>query len=81
MERIEWEFNIHQFQHDLFKDAYKGRSLRKIEDETGVSAATLSRIQNGKQPEMDIFLKLCSAMDVSPSKYFQRVVWVKKSSD
>lgn len=37
-----------------------GCSLRDVAAETGVSASTLSRIENGEAPDMETFLMLCS---------------------
>jgi len=76
-----WEFHLLQFQHDLFEDTYKCRSLRQIEDVVDVSASRLSRIKNGKQPNMKTFLKLCSVMATDPADYFCRVILVKTISD
>jgi len=76
-----WEFHLLQFQHDLFEDTYKCRSLRQIEDVVDVSASRLSRIKNGKQPDMKTFLKLCNVMATDPADYCCRVVLVKTISD
>lgn len=36
----------------------RGRSLRQVEEETGISAATLSRVERGSQPELAVVNKL-----------------------
>jgi transcriptional regulator with XRE-family HTH domain len=40
-------------------------SLRDVEDATGVSAATLSRVERGNTPEFGIVTKLAQWLDVS----------------
>lgn len=46
----------------------KGRSLADVGADIGVSAATLSRIENGKQAiALETFLHLCSALQITPS--------------
>ncbi len=44
--------------------------LRKISEETGVSASTLSRIWNGKTPDLLTFGILCKWMGVKMKKFF-----------
>lgn len=41
------------------KDRRGGRGLREVAHEIGVSAATLSRVETGKQPDLETFAKLC----------------------
>lgn len=36
-----------------------------------VSASTLSRIENGKVPDLDIFLQICDWMGVSPDEFMR----------
>jgi transcriptional regulator with XRE-family HTH domain len=42
----------------------RGLSLRDVEGVTGVSAATLSRIERGSRPDLDIVMKLAKWMRV-----------------
>src|SRR6185312_8890619 len=42
----------------------EGLSLRDVEDATGISAATLSRIERGSTPDFDIVKKLAKWLDV-----------------
>ncbi len=45
--------------------------LREIAREIGnVSASTLSRLDNGKTPDMDTFLRLCDWLQVAPEIFF-----------
>jgi transcriptional regulator with XRE-family HTH domain len=44
--------------------------LRATAKEVGeVSASTLSRIEQGKVPDLDTFMKICKWLDVSPEKF------------
>lgn len=36
-----------------------------------VSPSTLSRVENGKLPDMDTFLRLCDWLEVAPSRFFR----------
>lgn len=47
-------------------------SLRDAAKEIGdVSASSLSRIENGKIPDMEVFLRICDWMDVTPDTYIR----------
>jgi transcriptional regulator with XRE-family HTH domain len=47
-----------------------GRGLRATAAEIGgVSASTLSRIEHGKVPDLDTFLRLCKWLGVSPDEF------------
>lgn len=46
------------------------RGLRLVAHEIGdVSAATLSRVEQGKIPDLDTFIKLCSWLEASPDEF------------
>ena len=46
------------------------RGLRSIAQEIGdVSASTLSRVEQGKLPDLETFLRLCQWLDVSPERF------------
>lgn len=38
--------------------------------EIGISKATISRLEKGKMPDMDTFIKVCVWLENEPSKYF-----------
>ena len=42
--------------------------LRDTAKEIGISLATLSRIENGKVPDLDTFSKLCKWLDIDPAQ-------------
>jgi transcriptional regulator with XRE-family HTH domain len=49
------------------------RGLREVAQAMGeISASTLSRIENGKPPEMDVFLRICDWMQVDPATFLTR---------
>src|SRR5262245_22351598 len=53
----------------LLKAKRGKRGLREIADEMGeVSPSTLSRIENGKMPDMDTFLRVCDWLEIAPSE-------------
>ena len=43
------------------------RGLREVAAEVGTSAATLSRIESGKMPDLHTFGKMCRWLDVDPA--------------
>ena len=43
--------------------------MRAAAREVGVSSATLSRIENGKQPDLGTFEKLCRWLEMSPTEF------------
>ncbi len=45
------------------------RGVRQAAKEIGVSPATLSRVENGKQPDLATFEKLCRWLGTSPSEF------------
>ena len=44
------------------------RGLRQVAAEIGISAATLSRVEAGKQPDLGSFTKICAWLDVDPGE-------------
>lgn len=48
----------------VLKERRGGRGLREVAAEIGTSAATLSRIESGKQPDLETFAKLCKWLEV-----------------
>ena len=47
------------------------RTLRDVEEEAGVSASTLSRIERGIQPDLDTYARICDWLD-KPMDYFRQ---------
>jgi len=49
------------------------RGLREISEEmNGIGIATLSRIENGKIPDVETFLAICHWLQVSPSEFIKK---------
>lgn len=46
------------------------RPLREIAKEVGVSAATLSRIENRMAPDLATFAKVCAWLGENPATFF-----------
>lgn len=46
------------------KEKRGGRGLREVAVEIGTSTATLSRVESGKQPDLETFSKLCKWLGV-----------------
>lgn len=64
-------FNISLFSEDVkSKRLNENKSLRLVAKEAGVSFATLSRIENGKIPDIETFGIICEWLEVNHSKYF-----------
>jgi predicted transcriptional regulator len=45
--------------------------LREFSKRAGVSSATLSRVANGKPPDIETFFKICWWMKVSCNKFYK----------
>ena len=52
----------------LVKDKRGSRGLRQVAAEMDISAATLSRVEAGKQPDLDSFTKICTWLAVDPGE-------------
>jgi len=54
----------------MLKNKRADRGLRTVAEEIGdVSAATLSRIEQGKIPDVDTFIKICKWLDVTSDTF------------
>ena len=53
----------------LVREQRGERGVREAAREVGVSAATLSRIENGKQPDLGTFEKLCRWLKINPNEF------------
>ena len=57
---------------NLVRSKRGNKGLRETAKEIGnVSPSTISRVENGKTPDMDTFLALCEWLDVSPAEFIQ----------
>ena len=55
----------------LLVDRRGGRGIREFAREIGISPATLSRIENGKLPDLETFSKICSYLRLDPAEVLQ----------
>ena len=53
----------------LVREQRGARGVRQVADEIGISPATLSRVENGKQPDISTFEKLCRWLQMSPEEF------------
>ena len=54
----------------MLKTKRAGRGLRGVADEiTGVSASTLSRIEQGNVPDLETFMRICKWLGVSADHF------------
>ena len=53
----------------LVREQRRARGVRQVADEIGISPATLSRVENGKQPDISTFEKLCRWLQMSPEEF------------
>lgn len=51
----------------LIRERRGAQGVRTAAAEVGVSPATLSRVENGKQPDLETFEKLCQWLGISPA--------------
>ncbi len=61
-----------QYLAALIRTKRCNRGLREIAQEIGdVSPSTLSRIENGKVPDIDTFLRICDWLQVSSEEFIK----------
>jgi transcriptional regulator with XRE-family HTH domain len=46
-----------------------GRGVRATAADVGISAATLSRVENGNMPDLETFAKICRWLDRDPREF------------
>jgi len=52
----------------VLRDKRGGRGIREVSKEIGVSPSTLSRIECGKLPDLDTFVKICKWLSIDPGE-------------
>lgn len=66
----------------MVKTKRGGKGLRDTAKEIGdISPSTLSRVENGKMPDMETFLLLCNWLQVSPAELFKKTEELEAPSD
>ena len=68
-------FNIEKLRKDLITKRLieEKLSLREASVKSNISAATLSRVENSKLPDVETFAKLCEWLGTDAKSYFQIV--------
>ena len=51
----------------IVREKRGGKGLREAAAEIGASAPTLSRIESGKMPDLQTFIKLCRWLEIDPA--------------
>jgi DNA-binding Xre family transcriptional regulator len=64
-------FDNKQFSKAINSHLVYGDSLRKIGKKIGISAATLSRVKNGKPADINTILKICDWMNSKITHYIK----------
>jgi transcriptional regulator with XRE-family HTH domain len=52
----------------MLRDRRGGRGIREVAQEIGISAATLTRVEGGRLPDIATFQKMCSWLQVNPAE-------------
>lgn len=66
----------------LLRAKRAGRGLRDIADEIGdVSPSTLSRVENGKAPDLNTFLLICDWLQVAPDELLREENLTRKETN
>ena len=54
----------------LLLERRSGRGIREVAREIGISSATLSRVENGRLPNIEAFKKICDWLQVDMGEVF-----------
>ena len=65
----------------MLKERRGSRGIRAVAAEIGISASTLSRVETGKQPDLDTFSKICRWLSIDPSEVLGFSVTSGRSSN
>ncbi len=52
----------------LLRERRGAKGVREAAQEIGISSATLSRVENGKLPDLDTFSKICRWLKLDPGE-------------
>lgn len=72
--RIEIEFDTVRFMADVRAAIGNGvkTALRDIEEKTGISASSFSRVDKGGTMDMDTFMRVCARLNLTPRRLLQK---------
>ena len=57
-----------------------GKGIREAAKEVGVSSATLSRVENGKVPDLETFSRICRWLQEDPAEYLGVPITTRSAS-
>lgn len=63
------------------KNKRGNRGLREVAQELKISHTTLSRIEAGRQPDLDTFSKLCDWLELNPAEVLNSTSQTAKSTE
>ena len=73
------------FDNKMFADLVRAkrgrRGLRQVTLEQGISASTISRIENGSIPDLDTFLAVCDWLKICPCEFIKNSERRRNSGD
>lgn len=75
--RIEWDIDYALLMEDI-RRTNPSASLRVLISGSRLSAATLSRLDNGYPIDMVTFLEICNHFHLIPGGYFHKTVWERQ---
>lgn len=52
----------------LLRERRRGRGVREVAREIGISHATLSRVERGLTPDLETFARICKWLEVDPGE-------------
>jgi len=64
----------------MLRDRRGGRGIREVAQEIGISAATLTRVEGGRLPDIATFQKMCSWLKVNPAEILDLPTEMKTTS-
>src|SRR5882724_8815354 len=64
----------------MLRDRRGGRGIREVAKEIGISAATLTRVEGGRLPDIATFQKICSWLKVNPAEILDLSIPNSRSS-
>ena len=66
---------------EIVKSKRGKKGLRQLASEIGISASTLSRVEQGNLPDIDTYLKLCEWLEVSSDYFTSKTIVTDTQND
>jgi transcriptional regulator with XRE-family HTH domain len=64
----------------MLRDRRGGRGIREVAKEIGISAATLTRVEGGRLPDIATFQKICTWLKVNPAEILDIPITTSQNS-